>query len=230
MLPKTKSNIGKGLNNVNDKNNNALNTSFETDQKEPIAEQKSTQRMRTMVHTGKTESSANIDSSQVIGNKYIKDQVSGQFVSTRYNRRRLSAIKYNLKEEPENEIRNGEDNFDVDFVSRRMSAPELPPISSNGKNSAIINNSNLTSRSNTFHNYKFSHKNRKIIHSDSSLQGFTSRASSASSQASRHRVQSAGTDRLLQTANHVVIEEPIKEKPPSKLHCFPSSYFVNSVQ
>lgn len=216
MLPKTKSNIGKGLNNVNDKNNNALNTSFETDQKEPIAEQKSTQRMRTMVHTGKTESSANIDSSQVIGNKYIKDQVSGQFVSTRYNRRRLSAIKYNLKEEPENEIRNGVDNFDVDFVSRRMSAPELPPISSNGKNSAIINNSNLTSRSNTFHNYKFSHKNRKIIHSDSSLQGFTSRASSASSQASRHRVQSAGTDRLLQTANHVVIEEPIKEKPPTQ--------------
>ena len=218
MLPKTKSNIGNGLNNVNDKDN-ALNTSIETYQKVPISEQKSTQRMRTMVHTGKTESSANIDSSQVTGNRYTKEQVNGHFVSTRYNRRRLRAIKYNLKEENGNELSdgNGEDNSDADFLSRRMSAPELPPISSNGKNSAIINNSNLTTRSNTFHNYKFSHKNRKIIHSDSSLQGFTSRASSASSQTSRQRVKSAGTDRLLPTTNHVVVEEPIREKPPSKL-------------
>ena len=222
MLPKTKSNIGNGLNNVIDKDKNALNTSIETYQKVPISEQKTTQRMRTMVHTGKTESSANIDSSEVIGNRYSKEQVnSGQFVSNRYNRRRRSAIKFNLKEENKEEINcgNGEDSFDADFLSRRMSAPELPPISSNGKNSAIINNSNLTSRSNTFHNYRFSNKTRKVIHSDSSIQGFTSRASSASSQASRNRVKSAGTDRLLPTTNHVVVEETIKEKPPSKLHC-----------
>lgn len=223
MLPKNKHSTGKGIKTVDDKDNSTPNTSIEIYQKEPIAEQKSTPRMRNMVHTGKLESSA-CDSSQVIGGRYIKDQSTGHLVSARYNRRRFSAIAYNLRET--GNYSNGESEANADF-SRRMSAPELPPISANGKNSAIINNSNLTSRSNTFHNYKSSHKNRKIIHSDSSLHGITSRASTASSQTSRQRVQSAGAERLLQTtSNHVVIAEAIKEKSSCKFCWLPLSVLL----
>lgn len=219
MLPNNKFNIGKGLKIVNVKDNSILNTSFETDQKESVTEQKSTSRMRNMVRTGKLESSA-VGSSQVIGNRSIKDQSAGHLVSARYTRRRLSAISYNALanfHDAKNEISEQTENEQfADLASRRMSAPELPPISSGGKNSAIINNTNLTARSNTFHNYKFSHKNRKIIHSDSSLQGVTSRASSASSQRSRQRVLSAGAERQLQTSNHVIITDPIRETTSTK--------------
>ncbi|KAL4217749.1 hypothetical protein ACF0H5_022489 [Mactra antiquata] len=71
---------------------------------------------------------------------------------------------------------------------RRMSAPELPPIS--GKSTLV---SNGYTRNNTFF---LSKPDRKSIHSDSSIQGYRlttqSRTSSSSSQKSRGRVLSAG--------------------------------------
>ena len=207
MLPKNKFNIGKGLKTAYVKDNNILNDSFETYQTQSVTEQRKNPRMRSMVHTGKQESSASGSS-----------QSTGHLVSARYCRRRQSAVSYNLQDTSHG-LSDERENVPNELFDRRMSAPELPPISSGGKNSAIINNSNLTSRSNTFHNYKFSNKTRKSIHSDSSLQGITSRASSSSSQTSRQRVQSAGAERQLQTPNHVIITDSIRENRPSKFFC-----------
>lgn len=92
-----------------------------------------------------------------------------------------------------------------------MSAPELPPIVTNGKKTGLLVNG--FSRSKTFYsnnNAKNSNNNvlqdprfvkRNSVHSDSSLQRYRinteSRTSSSSSQASRGRVLSAGTDRRM---------------------------------
>lgn len=80
--------------------------------------------------------------------------------------------------------------------SRRMTAPELPPITSNGKKTGLLSNGYL--RSYSFHKLPDSYyKKRNSIHSDSSLHRYQinshSRTSSSSSQKSRGRVLSAGT-------------------------------------
>ena len=206
MLPKYKFNIGKGLKTAYIKENNTLNGSFDTYQTLPVTEQMRISRMRSMVHTGNQDSSASSSSHS-----------TGYLVSARYNRRRLSAISYNVQDTNNGLTDEQENGPTSELFDRRMSAPELPPIASGGKNSAIINNSNLTSRSGIFHNYKFGNKPRKSIHSDSSLQGITSRASSSSSQRSRQRVLSAGAERQLQTSSRgVITESVIRENRSSK--------------
>ena len=214
----------------------------------PPMKMKQPAHMRTDDFTGNPESSA--IQSHLIVSDYIEPSCrAGKgikrnlFVSAKYNRRTSSnSVTFSLPESDkiigkdfnagavnkkgiEGYTTSDEENNETDFdfwASRRMSAPELPPIATNGKNAALINNGHLTSRSNTFHNYRFDSevkKNRKSIHSDSSLQGYRfnsqSRTSSSSSQKSRGRVLSAGTDRL--TNGHIVPElQNPTEIPPCK--------------
>ena len=95
-----------------------------------------------------------------------------------------------------------------------MSAPELPPIAT--KKSGLLSNGYI--RSYSFHKLQDAYyQKRNSIHSDSSLQRYrfysNSQGSSASSQASRGRVLSAGTDRL---TNRQVAELPKDSLVPCK--------------
>lgn len=160
-------------------------------------------------------------SSDSIESSYNKRLSNNGLVSARYNRTVKFTVPkkdtFKLKDINENKLTDGlksdinenldSDHEDVrgifDYSRRRMSAPELPPIANTGKNSTLISNGLVLPKSYTFHN-KFSLKQgRKSIHSDSSIHGYRlnsqSRTSSSSSQKSRGRVLSAGTERNKQT-------------------------------
>lgn len=160
-------------------------------------------------------------SSDSIESSYSKRLSNNGLVSARYNRTVKFTVpkkdKFKLKDINENKLTDGlksdiNENLDndcedvsgfFDYSRRRMSAPELPPIANTGKNSTLISNGLVLPKSYTFH--KFSLKQgRKSIHSDSSINGYRlnsqqSRTSSSSSQKSRGRVLSAGTERNKQT-------------------------------
>lgn len=196
--------------------------------------------MRRMDYNTKSKSSAfevYSISSDVIGSTYG----TRQLVSAKYNnRRRFVNFKIPERETLNSETDNSETNQFTDYNNdnsvglnndifgireddgddtagfvfagpRRMSAPELPPIS--GK-STLVNNGYLTTKSNTFFSLK---PDRKSIHSDSSIQGYRlnsqSRTSSSSSQKSRGRVLSAGT------AGRTTKQTLIAELPKATTQC-----------
>ncbi|XP_045180452.2 uncharacterized protein LOC123539765 [Mercenaria mercenaria] len=151
-------------------------------------------------------------SSDSIDSPYGKRLSNTGLVSEKYNRTVKFIIpekdKLKLKDINETKLNNGlkitqenaaESNGDFSVLSRRrMSAPELPPIAHVGKTSTLVSNGFISQRSNTFHKLTL-RTGRKSIHSDSSVQGYRlnsqSRTSSSSSQKSKGRVLSAGTER-----------------------------------
>lgn len=162
-------------------------------------------------------------SSDSIESPYTKRLSNNGLVSARYTRTVKFTIpeknKLKLRDINENRFTNGlksdangnqenaEENIErfYDLGRRRMSAPELPPIANTGKTSALISNGLVLPKSNTFHRLNI-RTGRKSIRSDSSINGYRlnsqSRTSSSSSQKSRGRVLSAGTDR--QTSKQLI--------------------------
>ncbi|KAK3594815.1 hypothetical protein CHS0354_002858 [Potamilus streckersoni] len=156
------------------------------------------------------------------GNHIHIDTGESPFVSARYNRRRASCLTVDYSiEEDDREQDVFEDANKVsapDFSSRRMSAPELPPISNRGKVSGFFKSALRTPRSTTsFFKTPRSSVNRFSIHSDSSIHGYTqgtehSRTSSDSSQQSRGRVLSADTDRQTPVNRTIILEQTMKRE------------------
>lgn len=160
-------------------------------------------------------------SSDITGTPYRTRQSNNYLVSARYNRRRTIKFKIPeyksdkllLTEIKEVQFKNGLNGADevnnrndagqrtgtTAYIGRRMNTTELPPIV---KSSTHLINGFTAPRTNTFNKFNFHSKpDRKSVHtnSESSLQGYivtsNSRTSSSSSQKSRGRVLSAGTDR-----------------------------------
>lgn len=167
---------------------------------------------------------------------------SNYLVSSRYNRR---TVKFRMPESAGSDLKfgdlkdtklpNGLKSSEVfedqqnngkaisafyDIGLRRMSAPELPPISTTGK-PILVNNGLVTPRSNTVHPFDFNSRgrHRNSIHSDSSLKGYSLTvrsgcSSTNSSQRSRGRVLSAGANKETLTAD---LARNIQQRTTSKV-------------